>query len=317
MQLLATPVYGRDAPAWQDTRGASISAHHFICYSKADGQDFARALWSELRSASPPFPVWMDEFDIHPGHDWDRQIEDAIENSTSILFVMTPDSVSHKSECKWEWTLAREYRKPIIPIRLHPSARMPRRWATLHWIDATGAREVALRRICDHLRWMSSPAGVLAGMKTRLDDADRALLRESDHAQRFRIEREVTELEDQIREQELLVDGPKGGNQRSADSQLTKSLNQSLQRLSAAVDTTDEAVMVTDRLGELLYVNPAFERMTGYRRDEALGSTPRLLKSGLHPPEVYARLWATILRGDVFRGVLMNRRKDGTVFESE
>ena len=93
--------------------------------------------------------------------------------------------------------------------------------------------------------------------------------------------------------------------------------SESLERLSRAVDQTADAVVITDREGVILYVNPAFTAMTGYTQADALGRTPSLLKSGAHPPEDFARLWATILRGDVYHGTIVNRRKDGKTYSAE
>jgi len=88
-------------------------------------------------------------------------------------------------------------------------------------------------------------------------------------------------------------------------------------RLTRAVEQSEEAIIITDADGSILYVNPAFERVTGYSRAEALGANPRLLKSGRQDPAVYADMWATLGAGQVWRGRLVNRRKDGTLFEEE
>lgn len=88
-------------------------------------------------------------------------------------------------------------------------------------------------------------------------------------------------------------------------------------RLSSAVEQTADGVLITNRRGVIEYVNPAFEATTGYSRTEAIGNTPRILKSGLQPPEFYAAMWATILGGDVFKGTLINRKKSGVLFEAE
>jgi PAS domain S-box-containing protein len=85
-------------------------------------------------------------------------------------------------------------------------------------------------------------------------------------------------------------------------------------RLAEAVRQTSDSVVITDRNGAILYVNPAFERVTGYRRQEVLGQNPRILKSGRQPREFYAELWRTILSGKPWSGRLENRRKDGAVF---
>ena len=88
-------------------------------------------------------------------------------------------------------------------------------------------------------------------------------------------------------------------------------------RLATAVDQVAEAVMITDANAAILYVNPAFEKITGYTREEALGQNPRLLRSGKHDAEFYRRMWAMLTRGEVWSGHLINKRKDGTLYEEE
>jgi PAS domain S-box-containing protein len=84
-----------------------------------------------------------------------------------------------------------------------------------------------------------------------------------------------------------------------------------------ALDAVADPVLVADPRGVIRYVNHAFELQNGYTASEAVGQTPRLLRSGRNGPEVYASLWGTILSGAVWRGVLINRRKDGTVTAAE
>lgn len=88
-------------------------------------------------------------------------------------------------------------------------------------------------------------------------------------------------------------------------------------KLARAIEHTADAIIVTDRRGVIEYVNSAYERMTGFTRQEAQGKKPSFLKSGLHGPEFYKKLWGTILRGEVFREVFINRRKDGTLYHEE
>lgn len=92
---------------------------------------------------------------------------------------------------------------------------------------------------------------------------------------------------------------------------------ESLERLSRAVEQTADMIVIADRKGAILYVNAAFTTMTGYAPAEAIGKTPSLLRSGEHSPAEFADLWATILRGEVWRGTLVNRRKDGSTYPSE
>jgi len=77
------------------------------------------------------------------------------------------------------------------------------------------------------------------------------------------------------------------------------------------------AIVVTDRQGTIEWVNPAFERLTGYSAAEALGRNPRVLKSGKHDPPFYKELWDTILAGQVWHGEVVNKRKDGRLYTEE
>jgi two-component system cell cycle sensor histidine kinase/response regulator CckA len=90
-----------------------------------------------------------------------------------------------------------------------------------------------------------------------------------------------------------------------------------LRKLSRAVEQAADVVVITDREGKIEYVNPAFELLTGYVRDEAVGQNPRLLKSGMQDTRFYEELWQTILRGEVYRGVLVNRKKSGELYYAE
>jgi PAS domain S-box-containing protein len=88
-------------------------------------------------------------------------------------------------------------------------------------------------------------------------------------------------------------------------------------RLFRAVEQAAESIVITDPEGTIVYVNPAFERVTGYAREEALGQNPRILKSGVQDPSVYVRMWAALTAGEAWAGHLVNRRKDGSFFEEE
>ena len=88
-------------------------------------------------------------------------------------------------------------------------------------------------------------------------------------------------------------------------------------RLATAMEQAAEAVLITDAAGTIFYVNPAFEKISGYTRQEALGKTPRLLQSGKHDTAFYQRMWETITRGDVWHGRLINRKKDGALYQED
>ncbi len=84
--------------------------------------------------------------------------------------------------------------------------------------------------------------------------------------------------------------------------------------LSNALEQTADSVLISDSAGHIEYVNPAFEVMTGYTREEVLGKTPRLLRSGQHAQELYQQMWDSLLAGAPFQGTLVNRKKTGELY---
>nr|MCU0808745.1 EAL domain-containing protein [Candidatus Contendobacter sp.] len=87
-----------------------------------------------------------------------------------------------------------------------------------------------------------------------------------------------------------------------------------LRKLSLAVEQSPESIIITDLNGNIEYVNQAFVRNTGYSLEEVRGRNPRLLQSGKTPVEVYPAMWATLKAGQVWRGELINQRKDGSEY---
>lgn len=92
----------------------------------------------------------------------------------------------------------------------------------------------------------------------------------------------------------------------------TKKNQESLRKLSRAIEQSPASVIITDQKGLIEYVNPKFSQVSGYSAEEALGANPSLLKSGETTPEAYQKLWKTILAGREWRGEFHNRRKDGS-----
>jgi diguanylate cyclase (GGDEF)-like protein/PAS domain S-box-containing protein len=86
---------------------------------------------------------------------------------------------------------------------------------------------------------------------------------------------------------------------------------------TAALEAAANAVVITDRDGQILWVNRAFTDLTGYSAWEALHNTPRILKSGNQGDQFYKQMWETVLAGRIWRGELYNRRKDGTLYAEE
>jgi diguanylate cyclase (GGDEF)-like protein/PAS domain S-box-containing protein len=90
-----------------------------------------------------------------------------------------------------------------------------------------------------------------------------------------------------------------------------------LKQLALAIERSSDATLITDVGGTILYVNPAFAAMTGFLREEAIGRTPAILKSGRQPAEFYRQLWHTLHAGQEYRGVVINRRKSGELFHQD
>ncbi len=86
-----------------------------------------------------------------------------------------------------------------------------------------------------------------------------------------------------------------------------------LKVLSTALEQTADCVSITDSEGVIQYVNSAFEKETGYTREEVIGKTPRILKSGKHDEKFYQHLWQTILSGNAFTAIFINKRKNGEI----
>ncbi len=94
-------------------------------------------------------------------------------------------------------------------------------------------------------------------------------------------------------------------------------LDKEHRRLSAAIEQSAESVIITDTAGKILYVNPSFERITGYSRAEALGEKLNMLKSGKQDAAFYKNLWDTINAGKVWQGRFINKKKDGALYTDE
>lgn len=93
--------------------------------------------------------------------------------------------------------------------------------------------------------------------------------------------------------------------------------NIELTLLTQVVEQAVESIIITDTEGVIVYVNPTFERITGYNRSEVTGRNPNILKSGEHDVSFYQDLWTTIRAGKIWRGQLVNKRKDGTRYIDE
>jgi PAS domain S-box-containing protein len=100
----------------------------------------------------------------------------------------------------------------------------------------------------------------------------------------------------------------------SRDMTERKQAEEELKKLSTAVEQSPASVVITDPEGTIEYVNSKFCEVTGYSVEEAIGLNPRILKSGQTPPEVYQELWKAVTAGEDWRGELINKKKNGTLY---
>lgn len=90
-----------------------------------------------------------------------------------------------------------------------------------------------------------------------------------------------------------------------------------LRKFMLGIENSSDAIFITNINGTIDFVNPAFEKIYGFSRPEALGKTPRILKSGLISPEAYKHFWDTLLEGKPVKGELKNKTKDGRIIDIE
>ena len=89
---------------------------------------------------------------------------------------------------------------------------------------------------------------------------------------------------------------------------------ESLRKLSCAVEQSADTILITNSEGIIEYVNPAFERLTGYSQQEAVGQTPGILTSGQQAPALYRELWENISIDNVYHSIVVNRKKNGELY---
>jgi diguanylate cyclase (GGDEF)-like protein/PAS domain S-box-containing protein len=101
---------------------------------------------------------------------------------------------------------------------------------------------------------------------------------------------------------------------RFADELQKNKMQDDLRKLSLAVEQSPNSIVITDLDAKIVFANSALLKSSGYSESEMIGQNPRILQSGKTPKQVYEEMWATITRGEIWKGELINRRKDGTEY---
>ncbi len=110
-------------------------------------------------------------------------------------------------------------------------------------------------------------------------------------------------------------DGRDGYIFSSRDITIRRRSEAETNKLRLVVEQSPSSIVITDKNGTIEYVNPAFERISGYSFAEAVGQNPRVLKSGKTPESAFKQLWATIISGRVWRGEFINKKKNGELYD--
>jgi nitrogen fixation negative regulator NifL len=118
---------------------------------------------------------------------------------------------------------------------------------------------------------------------------------------------------------EVVAFSPKRGQFAAIFQDVTnhKGVEERLRLQSTALEAAANGIVITDCQGSILWANPAFTRLTGYAVEEVIGKNLRILKSGAHDQEFYRSLWQTVTSGQTWQGNMINRRKDGSLYNEE
>src|SRR6516225_1079642 len=190
---------------------------YFISYSHADGEEIALKLADQLVAGPPTIGIWLDQRNLQPGIDRYAQILEGLKGCQGLLYLMTSDSTNSDCPCTREWIRALQYKKPILPLIFHPGLEMPFQLEPREPISFTESFDAGIARLREHVRWRDTPEGGLHTVRERLRDARR----DFDSAQkgeRDRIQKEITQLQEQINDLQPAIDNPEAAQQRTQES---------------------------------------------------------------------------------------------------
>ena len=184
---------------------------------------------------------------------------------------------------------------------------IPARYVLEHRVVRRSSGEVRIvHEKCEHLR--NDAGQVIRSIGMVHDITEHKLAEEA-----LRAARDELELRVQERTRELAIANTELLNEIAE----RKAVERQLRIQTTAMEAAANGILITDRLGYILWTNPALARMSGYSESELLGQSTRLFRSGQHDADFYRQMWATVLAGKVWHGETTNRRKDGNLYVEE
>ncbi|MDE2180349.1 MAG: PAS domain S-box protein [candidate division NC10 bacterium] len=188
-------------------------------------------------------------------------------------------------------------------------------WSPLYWLDAAVKAITAGASVVTAVAlWPLIPKALALPSPAQLEAANVALqgeIIERNRAQEA-LRTAYDEVETRVRERTREL--ARTTEALQVEIAERRQGEQRLRLQSAALESAANAIVITDREGNIIWVNPAFATLTGYTSEEVLDRNPSLLKSGKHDENFYRHLWETILAGQVWHGEIINRRKDGSLY---
>ncbi len=188
-------------------------------------------------------------------------------------------------------------------------------WSPLYWLDAVVKAVTAGASVVTAVAlWPLIPKVLALPSPAQLEAANVAL--QGEIIERNRAQEALRTAYDEVerRVRERTKELARTTEALQAEIAERRQGEQRLRLQSAALESAANAIIITDREGCIIWVNPAFATLTGYTLEEVLGRNPSLLKSGKHDETFYRNLWETILAGRVWHGEIINRRKDGSLY---
>src|SRR6266542_3948233 len=151
-------------------------------------------------------------------------------------------------------------------------------------------------------------AGEMAGILERISRGESVKRFETVHLRKDGMRIDISLTVSAIRDAAGRVTG---ASSIARDITERKQAEESIQKLLRAVEQAENVIFMTDPDGQISYINPSFEALYGYKREEVLGRTPRILKSGQQDAAFYTEFWSKLLSGEGVRGEIVNRTRDG------